>query len=128
MGTLHTNSAIRSVERILGMYPPEDQQSVRRAVAECLLGVFAQGLIKTTDGKRAAYWDLFINTDACRDYILSADLDAIEEIMHRSGFDGMMTTNQSLLKLVEAGLATGEEALSHSSKQSELSQALRGRS
>jgi twitching motility protein PilT len=127
LGTLHTNSAIRSVERILGMYPPEDQVSVRRAVAESLLGVVAQGLIKTTDGKRTAYFDLFINTDACRDYILSADLDAIEEIMQRSSFDGMVTTNQSLLKLVEAGIATGEEALRHSPKPSELSQALRGR-
>jgi twitching motility protein PilT len=126
-GTMHTNSAIRSVERILGMYPSEDQSSVRRAVAESLLGVFAQGLIKTIDGKRTAYYDLFINTDACRDYILNADLDAIEEIMHRSAFDGMVTTNQSLLKLVEAGLATGEEALAHSPKPAELSQSLRGR-
>ena len=127
LGTLHTNSAIRSVERILGMYPPEDQVNVRRAVAESLLAVLAQGLIKTTDGKRTAFFDLFVNTDACRDYILSADLDAIEEIMERSSFDGMMTTNQSLLKLVEAGLATGEDALSHSPKPSELSQSLRGR-
>ncbi|MEB3361995.1 MAG: PilT/PilU family type 4a pilus ATPase [Synechococcaceae cyanobacterium] len=126
-GTLHTNSAIRSVERILGMYPPEDQGSVRRAVAESLLGVISQGLIKTTDGKRAAYWDLFINTDACRDYIINADLDAIEEIMERSGFDGMVTTNQSLLKLIEEGRATGEEALKHSPKPSELAQSLRGR-
>ena len=126
-GTLHTNSAIRSVERILGMYPPEDQTSVRRAIAESLLGVFAQGLIKTTDGKRTAYYDLFINTDACRDYIMSADLDSIEEIMERSGFDGMMTTNQSLLNLVEQGRVSGEEAMKHSPKPSELSQALRGR-
>ena len=126
-GTLHTNSAIRSVERILGMYPPEDQASVRRAVAESLLGVFAQGLIKTTDGQRTAYYDLFINTDACRDYIITAELDAIEEIMQRSGFDGMITTNQSLLQLVQSGRTTGDEAMKHSPKPSELSQALRGR-
>jgi twitching motility protein PilT len=127
LGTLHTNSAIRSVERILGMYPPEDQTSVRRSIAESLLGVFAQGLIKSSDGMRSAFYDLFINTDACRDYIMSADLDAIEEIMERSGFDGMITTNQSLLKLVEEGRTTGEEALKHSPKPSELAQALRGR-
>ena len=127
LGTLHTNSAIRSVERILSMFPPEDQANVRRTIAESLLGVFAQGLIKTTDGQRTAYYDLFINTDACRDYIINNELDAIEEIMGRSGFDGMMTTNQSLLKLVEEGRATGEEALKHSPKPAELSQALRGR-
>jgi twitching motility protein PilT len=127
LGTLHTNSAIRSVERMLGLYSPEDQANIRRSIAESLLGIFAQGLIKTTDGNRAAYYDIFVNTDACRDYIISGNLDGIDEIMARSGFDGMMTTNQSLLKLVEAGLATGDEAMAHSPKPAEMAQALRGR-
>ena len=48
--TLHTNSAVKTVERVLGMYPPEEQESVRRSLSESLLlGVIAQGLIKTTD-------------------------------------------------------------------------------
>ena len=68
-GTLHTNSAVKTVERVLGMYPPEQQESVRRSLSESLLGVVAQGLIKTTDAKRTAYHDILINTDACRDYI-----------------------------------------------------------
>ena len=100
-GTLHTNSAVKTVERVLGMYPPEEQESVRRSLSESLLGVIAQGLIKTTDGKRAAYHDILINTDACKDYIQRGALDEVEEIMERSGFDGMVTTNQSLLALVE---------------------------
>ncbi|MEB3200933.1 MAG: type IV pilus twitching motility protein PilT [Synechococcaceae cyanobacterium] len=126
-GTLHTNSAIRTVERVLGMYPPQEQESIRRSVSESLLAVISQGLLKTNDGKRAAYHDIFINTDACRDYIMSSDLDAIEEIMRRSAFDGMLTTNQSLLSLVEQGRTTPEEALKHSIKPAELSQAMRGR-
>ena len=96
-GTLHTNSAVKTVERVLGMYPPEEQESVRRSLSESLLGVIAQGLIKTKDGKRAAYHDILINTDACKDYIQRGALDEVEEIMERSGFDGMVTTNQSLL-------------------------------
>ena len=68
-GTLRTNSAVKTVERVLGMYPPEEQESVRRSLSESLLGEIAQGLIKTTDGKRAAYHDILINTDACKDYI-----------------------------------------------------------
>ncbi|MEB3331715.1 MAG: type IV pilus twitching motility protein PilT [Synechococcaceae cyanobacterium] len=126
-GTLHTNSAVRTVERVLGMFPPQEQDSIRRAVSESLLAVISQGLIKTTDGKRAAYHDIFINTDACRDYILRAELDEIEEIMKRSSFDGMLTTNQSLADLVQAGRASAEEALSHSIKPNELAQTLRGR-
>jgi twitching motility protein PilT len=126
-GTLHTNSAVRTVERILGMYPPQEQESVRRAVSETLLGVIAQGLIKTTDGKRAAFHDIFINTDACRDYIVKGDLDQIEEIMARSAFDGMQTANQALAKLVEDGRVSAEEAMHHSQRPGELAQTLRGR-
>ncbi len=126
-GTLHTNSAVKTVERVLGMYPPNEQESVRRALSESLLGVIAQGLIRTTDGKRAAYHDILINTDACRDYIQRGALDEVEEIMERSGFDGMITINQSLLALVEAGDVEGESALAVSLKPNELAQSLRGR-
>jgi twitching motility protein PilT len=127
LGTLHTNSAVRTVERVLGMYPPEEQEQVRRSVSESLLAVISQGLVKTTDGKRCAFHDLFINTDACRDYIQRGDLDEIEEIMARSGFDGMITSNQSLAALVQSGRVSDEEAISHSLKPAELAQTLRGR-
>ena len=126
-GTLHTNSAVKTVERVLGMYPPDEQESVRRALSESLLGVIAQGLIRTTDGKRAAYHDILINTDACRDYIQRGALDEVEEIMERSGFDGMVTINQSLQTLVESGRVDGENAIAVSLKPNELAQALRGR-
>ena len=126
-GTLHTNSAVKTVERVLGMYPPSEQDSVWRAVSESLLGVIAQGLLKTTDGKRAAYHDILINTDACKDYIQRGELDEIEEIMKRSAFDGMQTANQALQQLVEANRVTPEDALAQSLKPNELAQALRGR-
>jgi twitching motility protein PilT len=127
LGTLHTNSAVKTVERMLGMFSPSEQDSVRRAVAEALLGVISQGLLKSSDGKRCAYHDILVNTDACRDYILQGALDEIEDIMGRSGFDGMQTANQSLLKLVEEGRVEPEEALAQSLRPSELAQALRGR-
>ena len=127
-GTLHTNSAVKTVERVLGMFPPEEQDSVRRSMSESLLGVIAQGLIRTTDGKRAAFHDILINTDACKDYIQRGALDEVEEIMERSGFDGMVTTNQSLQALVEAGRVEPDKAVAVSLKPNELAQALRGRS
>ena len=126
-GTLHTNSAVKTVERVLGMVPASEQNSVRRAVSESLLGVIAQGLLKTTDGKRVAFHDILINTDACKDYIQRGELDEIEEIMKRSGFDGMQTANQSLQHLVEDGRVTAEDAIAQSLKPHELAQALRGR-
>ena len=127
-GTLHTNSAVKTVERVLGMFPPDEQDSIRRSLSESLLGVIAQGLIRTTDGKRAAYHDIVINTDACKDYIQRGALDDAEEIMERSGFDGMVTTNQSLQALVEAGQVEAEQAVAASLRPNELAQALRGRS
>ena len=54
-------------------------ESVRRSLSESLLGVIAQGLIKTTDGKRAAYHDILINTDAYKDYIQQGALDEVEK-------------------------------------------------
>jgi len=126
-GTLHTNSAVKTVERMLGMVPSAEQESLRRAVSESLLGVVAQGLLKTTDGKRTAYHDILINTDACKDYIQRGELEAIEEIMSRSSFDGMQTANQALQELVEAGRVAAADALAQSLKPNELAQALRGR-
>jgi twitching motility protein PilT len=126
-GTLHTNSAVKTVERMLGMVPPSEQESIRRAVSESLLGVVAQGLLKTTDGKRAAFHDILINTDACKDYIQRGELAEIEEIMARSGFDGMQTANQALQLLVESGRVSADDALAQSLRPNELAQALRGK-
>jgi twitching motility protein PilT len=126
-GTLHTNSAVKTVERVLGMYKPEEQESVRHSLAESLMGIISQGLIQSQSGKRAAYHDLMINTEACKDYIKKGALDDVEDIMQRSEFDGMMTANQSLQRLVESGQVEADKALAVSSRPNELTQALRGR-
>ncbi|MDG2215406.1 MAG: ATPase, T2SS/T4P/T4SS family, partial [Synechococcus sp. cluster2_bin.235] len=127
-GTLHTNSAVKTVERVLGMYQPEEQGSIRQSLAESLMGIISQGLIQSHGGKRAAYHDLMINTDACKDYIKKGALDDVEDIMQRSEFDGMMTANQSLQRLVESGQVEAEKAIAVSPRPNELTQALRGRS
>ena len=127
MGTLHTNSAVKTVERILNMYEPEQQAPVRVSIAEALVGVISQGLCRTTDGKRAAYHDILINTDAIKDYIMRGELDEVEALMPKCGFDGMCTMNQSLYALYEAGRITEEVALEESPRQNEMAQILRGR-
>jgi twitching motility protein PilT len=127
MGTLHTNSAVKTIERILGLYPPDQQAPMRVAIAESLVAVIAQGLCRTTDGKRAAFHDIMINTDAIRDYIRKGEIDEIDAIIPRCTFDGMCTMNQSLYKLYEAGRITEETALEMSPKPNEMAQILRGR-
>jgi twitching motility protein PilT len=127
MGTLHTNSAVKTIERVLGMYQPEEQPAMRVALAESLVTVISQGLCRTTDGKRAAFHDIMINTDAIKDYIRRGDLDEIEQIMPNCGFDGMCTMNQALYKLYEEGRITEEVALEMAPKINEMAQLLRGR-
>ncbi|MDX2096819.1 MAG: type IV pilus twitching motility protein PilT [Leptolyngbyaceae cyanobacterium bins.59] len=126
-GTLHTNSAVKTIERILNLYNPDEQGPMRVQVAESLVGVIAQGLVRTTDGKRAAIHEIMINTDAIRDYIKRGEVDEIEAIIPRSNFDGMCTMNQSLYRLYEAGRITEETALEASPKPNEMAQILRGR-
>lgn len=125
--TLHTNSAVKTVERVLNMYEPDQQGPVRVSLAESLVAVIAQGLCRTTDGKRAAFHDIMINTDAIRDYLAKGDLDAVEELIPRCNFDGMCTMNQSLYQLYEAGRITEETALEMSPRPNEMAQILRGR-
>nr|WP_290228143.1 type IV pilus twitching motility protein PilT [Trichocoleus desertorum] len=126
-GTLHTNSAVKTIERILNLYNPEEQGPMRIQVAESLIGVIAQGLVRTTDGKRAAIHEIMINTDAIRDYIKRGEVDEVEAIIPKCTFDGMCTMNQSLYKLYEAGRITEETALEASPKANEMAMTLRGR-
>jgi twitching motility protein PilT len=127
MGTLHTNSAVKTIERILNLYSGEEQDAMRVALAESLVAVIAQGLCRTTDGKRAAFHDILINTDAVKDWIKDGKYDEITELMKQASFDGMITMNQSLLNLYQDGRITEETALEMSPTPNEMAQFLRGR-
>lgn len=126
-GTLHTNSAVKTIERILNLYKPEEQGPMRIQVAESLVGVVAQGLIRTMDGKRAATHEILINTDAIKDYIIRNEVEEIEAMIPRCNFEGMCTMNQSIYKIYEEGRITEETALEASPKPNEMAQLLRGR-
>lgn len=127
MGTLHTNSAVKTIERILNLYAGEEQDAMRVAISESLVAVIAQGLCRTTDGKRAAFHDILINTDAVKEWIKDGKYDEITELMKQASFDGMITMNQSLLNLYQEGRITEETALEMSPTPNEMAQFLRGR-
>ena len=127
MGTLHTNSAVKTIERILNLYSGEEQDAMRVAIAESLVAVIAQGLCRTTDGKRAAFHDILINTDAVKDWVKDGNYDEINELMKQASFDGMITMNQSLFNLYQEGRVTEETALEMSPTPNEMAQFLRGR-
>lgn len=127
MGTLHTNSAVKTIERILNLYSGEEQEAMRVAISESLVAVIAQGLCRTTDGKRAAFHDILINTEAIKEWIKDGKYEEITELMKQASFDGMITMNQSLLNLYQEGRITEETALEMSPTPNEMAQFLRGR-
>ncbi len=126
-GTLHTNSAVKTIERLLNIYQPDEQEAMRLQIAETLVSVIAQTLVKTTDGKRAAAHEILINTDAIKDYIRRGQIDEIEALIPQSTYDGMQTMNQSLYNLYEEGRISDEVALEASPRHNEMAQLLRGR-
>ena len=126
MGTLHTNSAVKTLERILSLYSAEEQATMRVAMAESLVAIISQGLCRTTDGKRAAYHDILVNTETVKDYIREGKNDEITALMIDGEYDGMTVMNKSLLNLYEEGRITEETALEQSSSPHEMAQMLRG--
>jgi twitching motility protein PilT len=127
MGTLHTNSAVKTIERILGLYDAEEQIAMRVAIAESLVGVIAQGLCRTSDGKRAAFHDILINTETVKDYIRDGKYDEISELMLDGEYSGMITMNKSLYNLYQEGRISEETAMELSPTPNEMAMMLRGR-
>lgn len=127
MGTLHTNSAVKTLERILTLYTAEERESMRVAIAESLVCIISQGLCRTTDSKRAAFHDIMVNTETVKDYIRSGKNDEILELMKEGEYDGMITTNQSLFNLYQEGRITEETAMEMSPVPNELAMMLRGK-
>jgi twitching motility protein PilT len=84
-------------------------------------------LCRTTDGKRAAYHDILVNTETIKDYIHQGKYDEIQELMSQGEYDGMTTTNQSLFDLYQEGRITEETAMAMSPTPNEMSMLLRGR-
>jgi twitching motility protein PilT len=126
-GTLHTNSAIKTLTRILDMFSAEEQQSIKVSISETLVAIIAQLLCKTTDGKRAAFHDILINTDVIKEYIVKDQYEEINQIMLKDTYEGMTTMNRSLYELYQEGRITEEICLEVSPFPNEMSQMLRGR-
>ena len=127
LGTLHTSSAVKTLDRILTLYSAEERESLLVAIAESLVCIISQGLCRTTDGKRAAFYDILVNTEAVKDYIRGGKNDEIIELMRDGEYHGMITTNQSLFSLYQEGRITEGVAMAMSPVPNEMAMMLRGR-
>jgi twitching motility protein PilT len=113
-GTLHTSSAPKTVDRIIDVFPPNQQAQIRAQFAESIEGVVTQTLLKKKGGGRVAALEILIGTTAVRNLIREAKLHQIPGIMQASKKDGMQTMDMALMDLVTKGLVTKAEAQSRS--------------
>ncbi|MEK6526690.1 MAG: type IV pilus twitching motility protein PilT [Nitrospirota bacterium] len=112
--TLHTSSAPKTVDRVIDVFPPNQQSQIRAQFAESLEGVITQTLLKKKAGGRAAALEIMTGTTAVRNLIREAKLHQIPGIMQASKKDGMQTMDMALVDLVTRGLVTKAEAQSRS--------------
>jgi twitching motility protein PilT len=109
-GTLHTNSAIKTIDRIIDAYPPEEQNQVRAMLSDSLAGVVAQQLLKTPDGKRCAAVEILVGSKALGNIIREGKTSLISSYMQSGVGEGMQTMDQALQQLVQANKVPASEA------------------
>jgi len=114
-GTLHTNSAAKTIDRLIDIFPADRQSQVRTMVSESLEGVIAQSLIPTADGKsRVAALEILVGVPALRNLVREDKTTQIQSVMQVGAQHGMQTLDQALKDLVIAGKITREAAADRS--------------
>jgi len=113
-GTLHTSSAPKTVDRIIDVFPPNQQAQIRAQFAESVEAVMTQTLLKKRGGGRVAALEVMTGTTAVRNLIREGKIHQIPGTMQVSQKDGMQTMDMALQNLVTRGIVTKEEAQSKS--------------
>jgi twitching motility protein PilT len=121
LGTLHTQSAAGTIDRIIDVFPAEQQEQVRMQIAGALQGVVTQTLMPTADGNgRVAALEILLPDDAIRNLIRQAKVEQIYSFMQTSTGRGMQTMEQALAELIVRNVVSYETAISRSSRPDQL--------
>ena len=111
MGTLHTNGAAATVDRMVNVFPSDKQSHVRTMLSTSLRGVVSQQLLQRADKQgRVAALEILINTPAAANLIRQGKLDQLENTMQAGGQFGMRTMDTAIQQLLEQRQITGKEA------------------
>lgn len=113
-GTLHTNTAVSTVDRIIDQFPADRQQQVRTMLSESLKGVVAQTLLKKKGGGRVAALEILVVNNAVSNLIREGKTFQIPSIMQTGRNLGMQTLNDALFDLVKKGTVEPQEAYDRS--------------
>ncbi len=120
IASLHTRTAISTIDRLIGQFPSAEQQQIRMMISESLIGVLSQTLLVRKSGGLVAAFEVLIATPAVRNLIREQKIPQIKSLMQTGKNIGMFTLDDSLLGLAESGTVSAEEALSKSQSREEL--------
>lgn len=110
-GTLHTRGAAASIDRIIDSFPAGQQAMIRTMLADSLLAVISQALLKRADGKgRVAVYEIMVVNNAISNLIREGKVFQMEGVIQTGKKDGMVLMEQSILALISQGLITPDEA------------------
>lgn len=125
MGTLHTTDAPQTVDRIIDIFPPNQQQQIRLQFSQVIEAVLSQTLLPRASGKgRVAAFEIMIANAAVRNLIREGKTYELHNVMQLSAAEGMQTLDQALADLVRKKLVTLEEAMMKSSSPEKLKKLL----
>lgn len=117
-GTLHTNSAAKTVDRIINVFPTAQQEQIRAMLAESLRGVIAQQLLKTVDGRRCAALEILSVTPAVSNLIREGKTFQIPSVIQTGKAEGMQLMDQAIQSLLAAKRIVLEEAQKYAANKS----------
>jgi twitching motility protein PilT len=109
-GTLHTNNAPKTVDRIINAFPADEQNQVRVMLSSCLAGIVSQLLCKRLPKGRCAVHEILLQHEALPNTVRSGQIANIRSIIENGRSDGMITMDQSLLARVREGVIAPAEA------------------
>ena len=120
LATLHTRSAVSTVDRFISSFPPIDQQQIRLMVADNLVGVLAQTLIPRRNGGMVAAFELLLNNDAMKNNIREQKIYQIENVLQTSSKQGMVTMEDYIIELLKQGIVDYDTAITYAPSRTKL--------
>ncbi|MEM7245858.1 MAG: type IV pilus twitching motility protein PilT [Acidobacteriota bacterium] len=110
-GTLHTNSAAKTIDRIVNVFPSGEQESIRQVLGETTRGILAQQLLPKVGGGRVAALEILFGSPQATNLIREGKISQLSSLIQTGVKRGMTTMDQSLIRLFEEGTITAEAAL-----------------
>jgi twitching motility protein PilT len=126
LATLHTNSAAQSIDRMIDVFPPHQQQQIRVQLAGMLQGIVSQRLVPSIGGGRVVAAEILVATAAVRNIIREGKTHQLDAVIQTGAEYGMQSMDRQLADLIQSGKITYDEAKNFALDATELDRLMRG--